>query len=546
MVSYFGQVADSRTSTDTVRGSAAGIPGREKILVAGIVRAVAEAGARRRGLAVVLLVLAVAATACAASDAAIGRLGEVVRTASGPVRGTVTPDHRVFQGIPYAAPPVGERRWQPPAPPASWTAERDATAPGPRCPQGTTAGTSEDCLYLNVWTPPVSTVKRPVLVWIHGGAFLDGGGDRYDATRLAVRGGVVVVTINYRLGALGFLADPALGAQPGNYGFLDQQQALHWVHDNIAAFGGDPDAVTIAGESAGGMSVCDHLVAPGSRGLFRAAIVQSAPCQAQAGLAAAEKSSVDYSTARGCADRATAAACLRALPVAKLATAPVYYSLAGIGIPGPATGGTVLPADPVTAVQHGSAAPVPVLMGTTHDEFTYFLAQQLAAGAPPITPAGYPAALARYFPDATAVAAEYPPSSFGGNASRAYAAAVTDSSFACVADQLSHSLPSVWRYDFTDATSPAATGVPAPFPLGAAHTFELPYLFDLDGHPAALTPAQKSLSDQMVDAWAAFVHGSPLPTWPAGSVVTLAADGLHPDPAFATDHHCPFWHANTP
>ncbi|MGW4487671.1 carboxylesterase/lipase family protein [Amycolatopsis sp. NPDC004368] len=498
---------------------------------------------RRRGVAVVLLVLAMAASACAASDAAIGRLGEVVRTASGPVRGTVTPDHRLFQGIPYAAPPTGERRWQPPAPPAPWTAERDATAPGPRCPQETAAGTSEDCLYLNVSTPPVSTAKRPVLVWIHGGAFLDGGGDRYDPTRLAVRGDLVVVTINYRLGALGFLADPALGTQPGNYGFLDQQQALRWVHDNIAAFGGDPAAVTVAGESAGGMSVCDHLVAPGSRGLFRAAIVQSAPCQEQATLTAAEKSSVDFSAAHGCPDRATAAACLRALPVAKLQPGPVYRSLAGIGFPGPVTGGTDLPRDPVTGV--GSAAPVPVLMGTTHDEFTYFLAQQITAGAPPVTPGTYVAALARYFPDAAAVAAEYPPAAFGGDASRAYSAAVTDSAFACVTETLSHSLPSVWRYDFADATSPAAAGVQAPFPLGAAHTFELPYLFDLDGRPAAFTPAQKSLSDRMVGAWAAFVHGTPPPSWPAGSVVTFASDGPHPDPSFPADHHCTFWGRNS-
>ncbi|WP_326834187.1 carboxylesterase family protein [Amycolatopsis rhabdoformis] len=495
---------------------------------------------------VVLLALALTASACAASDAAIGRVGAVVRTASGPVRGTVTPDHRLFQGIPYAAPPVGERRWQPPAPPAAWTAERDATAPAPRCPQDSAPGTSEDCLYLNVWTPPVSTEKRPVLVWIHGGAFLDGAGDRYDASRLAVRGDTVVVTINYRLGALGFLADPALGAQPGNYGFLDQQQALRWVRDDIAAFGGDPAAVTVAGESAGGMSVCDHLVAPGSRGLFRAAIVQSAPCQEQASLAAAEKSSVDYSTAHGCPDRATAAACLRALPVAKLQPGPMYRSLAGIGLPGPATGGTVLPSDPVTGIRHGSAAPVPVLMGTTHDEFTYFLAQQITAGAKPVTPDTFTAALARYFPDAPAIAAEYPPSAFGGNASRAYAAAVTDSAFACVADTLARSLPSVWRYDFTDATSPALAGVQAPFPLGAAHSFELPYLFDLDGHPAAFTAAQQSLADQMVDAWAAFVHGAPPPSWPAGSVVSLAADGVHPDPGFAVDHHCTFWRRNSP
>ncbi|WP_239153998.1 carboxylesterase/lipase family protein [Amycolatopsis sp. FDAARGOS 1241] len=499
--------------------------------------------ARRHALAAVLLVCVVVAPACAASVAAVGRLGEVVETASGAVHGIAEPDHRLFEGIPYAAPPVGERRWQPPAPPASWTGERDATKPGPRCPQGTGAGTSEDCLYLNVWTPPAPAAKKPVLVWIHGGAFLDGSGDRYDARRLAARGDVVVVTINYRLGTLGFLADPSLGAQPGNYGFLDQQQALRWVHDNIAAFGGDPGAVTIAGESAGGMSVCDHLVAPGSRGLFRAAVIQSAPCQAQATLAAAEKSSVDYSGAHGCADRAKAAACLRALPVAKLLPAPVYASISGVEFPGPVTGGTTLPVDPVAGVEN--AAPVPVLIGTTHDEFTYFLAQQLAAGAEPVSPSGYAAALGRVFKDGPAVAAQYPPSAFDGDATRAYAAAVTDSTFSCVADRLAAGLPSTRHYEFADATSPAAAGLAAPFPLGAAHTSELPYLFDLDGPPASFTPAQQSLADRMVDTWSAFTAGKPLPDWPAGTVQSFAADGVHPAPGFAADHHCPFWQQNS-
>ncbi|HWD01777.1 MAG TPA: carboxylesterase family protein [Amycolatopsis sp.] len=495
--------------------------------------------ARRRVGVAVVLVGALLAAGCAASVAAVGWLGAVVQTTSGAVRGVAEPDHRVFEGIPYAAPPVGALRWRPPAPPAAWQGERDATKPGPRCPQGDGAGTSEDCLYLNVWTPSVATAKKPVLVWIHGGAFVDGGGDRYDARRLVSRGDVVVVTINYRLGALGFLADPALGPQPGNYGFLDQQQALHWVHDNIANFGGDPGAVTIAGESAGGMSVCDHLVAPGSRGLFRAAVVQSAPCQAQATLGAAEKSSVDYSAARGCRDRANAAECLRALPVAKLLTAPSYSAISGVEFPGPVTGGTSLPVDPVTGVHN--AAPVPVLIGTTHDEFTYFLAQQLAAGGGPVTPAGYVTALGRVFNDGPAVAAQYPLSSFEGDATRAYAAAVTDSEFSCVADRLAGELPSTWQYEFADATSPAAAGLGAPFPLGAAHTFELPYLFDLDGKPAPFTPAQQSLADAMVGTWSAFAAGKPLPDWPAHTVVSFAAGGPRPDPAFSAEHHCGFW-----
>ena len=249
----------------------------------------------------------------------------VVQTKSGSVRGQVAPDHRLFSGIPYAAPPVGPMRWQPPQPAAEWSGFLDATRPGPRCIQDVSndvdrSETSEDCLTLNVWTPPPSGEARPVMVWIHGGSFINGSGDIYDAQWLASRGDMLVVTINYRLGALGFLAHPALGpaGDVGNYGLADQQAALRWVHDNISAFGGDPDKVTIAGESAGGMAVCDHLVAPASAGLFSAAIIQSGPCQAQYDLPAAERTSEKYAEDVGCGDHATAAACLRALPPERL------------------------------------------------------------------------------------------------------------------------------------------------------------------------------------------------------------------------------------
>ena len=228
----------------------------------------------------------------------------VVQTVAGMVRGTVAPDHRLFAGIPYAAPPVGPLRWQPPAPAPAWQGVRDATRIGPRCLQDPGGDpefgrqTDEDCLTLNVWTPPMRAGggQRPVMVWIHGGAFISGSAGIYDSRWLATRGDMIVVTINYRLGAMGFLAHPALGpaGDVGNYGLADQQAALRWVRDNIAEFGGDPGKVTMAGESAGGMSVCDHLVAPESAGLFRSAIIQSGPCQAQLALPAAENRSLDY------------------------------------------------------------------------------------------------------------------------------------------------------------------------------------------------------------------------------------------------------------
>src|SRR5580693_3890236 len=208
----------------------------------------------------------------------------IVPTSDGAVRGTTAGAVDEFLGIPYAAPPIGHLRWRPPQPPARWRGVRDATQFGPSCPQAASAFSppgpfSEDCLYLNVSTPTLRPgASRPVLVWIHGGGFTQDSGRNYDPATLAADG-IVVVTINYRLGALGFLAHPALASRPGgpagNYGLMDQQAALRWVQANISRFGGNPRNVTIAGESAGGLSVLAQLVSRGSRGLFQRAIVQS-------------------------------------------------------------------------------------------------------------------------------------------------------------------------------------------------------------------------------------------------------------------------------
>src|SRR5690349_21722144 len=343
----------------------------------------------------------------------------VVHTSAGALRGVVASDHRLFAGIPYAAPPLGPLRWQPPAPAAAWQGVRDATRPGPRCLQDPGGDpefgrqTDEDCLTLNVWTPPVGRGggPLPVMVWIHGGAFINGSGGIYDARWLAERGDMIVVTINYRLGAMGFLAHPALGSpgDVGNYGLADQQAALRWVRDNIADFGGDPGKVTLAGESAGGMSECDHLVAPESAGLFRAAIIQSGPCQAQLALPDAEKASLDYARDVGCGDPANVAACLRALPEYKLRN-PVWYDRIGEDtLSGPVHGTTVLPEDPMVALREGRGADVPVLIGSNRDEFTLFTALQYLRGARQYTPGEYPDLLADTFgADAAAVGARYP------------------------------------------------------------------------------------------------------------------------------------------
>lgn len=526
--------------------------------------------ASRRHLAALVATLALLSacgrggTAAPASPTPTGSADPtLVQTMSGAVRGAFAVDHLLFAGIPYAAPPVGPLRWQAPTAPLPWQGVRDASKFGPRCVQDTRQDPdfgrpiSEDCLTLNVWTPNrPATAHRPVMVWIHGGAFVNGSGDIYDARWLADRGDIVVVTFNYRLGALGFLAHPALapGAQAGNYGLADQQAALRWVHSNIANFGGDPGKVTIAGESAGAMSVCDHLVSPASASLFRAAIIQSGPCQAQADVPTAQRVSLDYAASVGCPDQHTAADCLRALPLSKLDRPPWYYHIATDGLAGPVTGTPLIPIDPMTAAAQGRAAKVPVLIGTTHDEFTLFVASQyLRLGREP----DYPAALNNTFgPIGAQIAQRYPVSRYGGDAALAYSAAVTDGVFACstdrVAGSLTHAAP-VYGYEFNDRNAPAPAPLRSvPFPVGASHSLELRYLFDVGGAPP-LDPAQNRLSNEMITYWARFVTtGAPQvdgqPPWPAlgrntadGPRMSLQTPEVHTFTDFADAHQCAFW-----
>ena len=488
----------------------------------------------------------------------------LVHTVGGVVRGLIGTGYVEFQSIPYAAAPVGELRWRPPQPAPSWPGIRDASKAGPRCVQDTTRdpgygrSAGEDCLWLNVWSPTGAS-GRPVLVWIHGGGFANGSADIYNADWLTTKGDIVVVTVNYRLGAPGFLADPALAGPGGvgNYGLADQQAALRWVRDNITAFGGDPAKVTIAGQSAGAMSVCDHLVAPESAGLFRAAIIASGPCQAQGDLAVAERVSRAYAARAGCADPATAAACLRALPAGDLTESPWYFDIGTDQLTGPVIGGAGLPVDPVAAIEGGRAARVPVLIGTTRDEFTLFMAlQYLRLGYQP-SAADYPRELADTFgPDAEAVAARYPIERYGGQPALAYSAAVTDGFFACLADRMGDGLARnapVYAYEFTDADAPKPEPLrQVPFPVGASHSLDLRYLFDVGGAPP-LDAAQQRLSDQMIGYWAGFVStGVPevagAPAWPSinghpvdGPRMSFVAAGPRVSESFERDHQCAFW-----
>src|SRR6516164_5752942 len=329
-------------------------------------------------VSVAATVLAVGTGGAFASPASDGT-NPIVRTDDGFVRGMAAGTVDEFLGLPYAAPPTGNLRWRPPAPPAAWDGVRDATQFGPSCPQVLDpklnpelppGAISEDCLYLNVYAPPPSMNDqggRPVLVWIHGGGLVQDGARDYDGSKLAADG-IVVVTINYRLGALGFLAHPALASHgaAGNYGLMDQQAALRWVQRNIGRFGGDPGNVTIAGQSAGGLSVLAQMVSPGARGLFQRAIVQSGTFALnQRPLATAEAAGQTFATAVGCPDQT--AACLRNAPVSAL------VSNFGTEIPG-VVDGSVLTQPIGTALASGQFARVPVINGITHDEELLFVA----------------------------------------------------------------------------------------------------------------------------------------------------------------------------
>lgn len=520
--------------------------------------------ARRFTRSSVLRVLMIAGVLHAsAAEAHFG--GPIAFTDRGFVKGESTDTTYAFRGIPYAAPPVGDLRWRPPEPAQRWRGVRDATEFAPHCPQlGSPFGdasTTEDCLYLNVYVPKrrprhFGPYLRPVMVWIHGGALYRGESDTYDPTRL-VEQGVVVVTLNYRLGWLGFLAHPSLTAESsyggsGNYGILDQQAALRWVQRNIWFFGGDPRNVTVFGESAGGLSVFTHLASPESAGLFDQAIAQSGSyALTQASLAQAESSGTGLATAAGCPDQT--ASCLRALSVEALLGAPV-----GAGFV-PNLDNHVLLQTLRDAFTSGDFNRVPVLEGTNHDEWRLFVAiTEVLAG--PLSPAGYPAAIAATLriplSSANLLAAFVYPLAAYPSPSIALGALGTDAIFACngrtAAGLLSQYVPT-YAYEFDDPNAPSVFFPPLSFPLGAYHAAEIQYLFDT--HPPAsvppLDPDQQALADAMVRYWTRFAkradpNGFQTPTWPpydaAGDTyLSLAPAAVQSTTGFGADHKCDFW-----
>ena len=459
-------------------------------------------------------------------------MAAIATTRQGRVEGEEVGGLAVFKGIPYAAPPVGARRWLAPQPPEPWSGVRSAKSFGGTAPQNTVVldvlpafvikePQREDCLYLNVWTPRADGARRPVLVWIHGGAFTIGSGAQslYDGAALAKRGDVVVVTINYRLGALGFLrlAELTNGAIPstGNEGILDQVAALAWVRENIAAFGGDPENVTIFGESAGGMSVGTLLGLPGARGLFHKAIPQSGASSTANTRAKSVKIAEAFASKLGVGRGdelrgATVEQILRAQ--AALAPAPGTVLDPEIGAMPlqPVVDGEVQPRLALESVAAGSASGVAVMIGSTLEEWKLFLPGDptnftltddtvLRRVEERMGPAG------RGVVDAYRKAR----SERGQPVTpmELWSALETDRIFRMpglrVAETQGRHDSRVYSYLF-DWRSPMMGGV-----LGACHALELGFVFGTYNDPGMETfsgsgPAADALSERMMDAWLAF------------------------------------------
>ncbi|QFU17213.1 carboxylesterase/lipase family protein [Microvirga thermotolerans] len=497
----------------------------------------------------------------------------VVATAKGAVRGTVRDGVREFKGIPYAKPPVGDARWSLPEPAQAWTGTLDATSYKSACPQPQRydlkeSSDDEDCLYLNVTVPDGNGAgpagrKRPVLVWIHGGAFVGGSSALYPLAHLAKAGDVVVVSMNYRLGVFGFMAHPAFDAdRNGGYGLEDQRLALRWVRENIAAFGGDPDNVTIAGESAGGAGVCMHLLAPEeTSGLFHKAIVSSAGCVTPLpDVAKAVETGRKVAAEVGCGDGASALACMRGKPVKDLLAAQTKVAGSSIVTFMPVVGTRTVPLPGSKAIPQGKFVKVPAIMGGTRDELRLYVAYAMQTGQS-FTKDNYADVLKEtYGANTDAVVAQYPVSAYSSAPS---AVGTVWSDFRadvginnCIyleTSKLLRKTVPVYQFVFADRDAPPVTTNPG-FEMGAVHSSELPYLFPHYDNTAAvagpdLSPASQDLADRMVAYFTSFARtGTPSapgsPAWEAftadDKVLNLAPGRIgHFDAGAA--HKCGFW-----
>lgn len=513
-------------------------------------------------LACSALVVSGGATAQAASAAKCSSTAKpsklVVNTDRGAVRGSAADGTRSWKGIPFAAPPVGKLRWQAPVQHKCWKNVVDAKTFGAPCPQldGEKAVGREDCLTLNVWRPASGTKPRAVMVFVHGGGHVQGSTSQvssgvvlYDGATLASKGNVVVVTVQYRLGALGWLADDALGTSKhpaGNYGLLDQMAALRWVRTNIGKFGGDPKHLLVFGESAGAVDTCLLLASPLAAGLYSRALMESGACVA-ADATTAKRAAVNFQDAAGCTNEPTIAKCLRALPVdTVIRTLPSTVNLTTIGRPlyGPYVDGRVLPAAPLDLIRHGKGNHVPTIVGSNEDESALFVRDVTTADQ-------YASALADSVGPALTqrILAEYPVDQYA-TPRAAMIAATTDPRFTCTARNTVRALlqgqsEAVYRYYFTHTMSGGPLAL-----LGSFHGAELFFVF---GH--VQTPTYKptadetAVSDAMIGYWSRFAatgnpNGGGAPEWPeakAGADPALLVDTAIAAADGVRTAQCDFW-----
>jgi len=496
----------------------------------------------------------------------------VVMTDKGAVRGAIRDGVREFKGIPYALPPVGELRWDLAKPAAAWTGTLDATQYKSACPQVsryglTEASNNEDCLYLNVTAPyagkPEPGRKRAVIVWLHGGAFVGGSSALYPLDTMAKSGDVVVVSMNYRLGAFGFMAHPAFDADHnGGYGLEDQRAALRWVKQNIAAFGGDPANVTVAGESAGAASVCMHVLAPDeTAGLFSKAIIQSAGCVTPLpSIDDGKKIGQKVAALVGCDDDAKALSCLRGKSVKEILDAAATVAGSSIVTYMPVIGTKTVPLPGTKAIPAGKFVHVPMIMGGTRYELRLYVAYAVQGGQS-ITKDNYADLLKEtYGKNADAVLGQYPP---GDYSSAPSALGTVWSDFRsdvginnCIyletAKLIRKSVP-VYQFVFADGNAPAVTTDPG-FEMGAVHSSELPYQFPHFDNTTKvagpdLAPASQKMAEQMMAYWTSFAKtGKPsAPDAPAWGVYNADDRVMNFDPAklgyfdSSAAHKCAFW-----
>lgn len=489
--------------------------------------------------------------------------GTTVQTATGPVCGSVANGLDEWLGIPYAAPPVGNLRWEPPQPHARWTTVLHATTEESPCPQGTIS-TDENCLYVDVYAPAgAQHGSLPVLVHIHGGGFLGGSNSVYNKTKLASQGHMVVVGIQYRLGIFGFLADSAFGPHAGDYGLQDQQAALRWVKQNIARFGGNPHNVTILGDSAGGSSMCDQIASPTAAGLFGRAVsisgeynsllgaptsLQPQDCKAVLPTEGqADRAGAAYAATLGCTNPATVAACLRAAPTSKLLSTPG-------GTLAPIINGTTLTMQLQRAFSIGAINRVTAMMGVDRDE---------NLTGTPTTPAQYVALIrAQYGAFAPRVLALYPLARFP-SPYEAYRTVAADSNTVCpglVTDQrLARHIPVFAWVDY-NADAPVLSFFTPGAANGAGHVAELPFLFPgVFGATTTLDADQQALAQQFFAEVTSFARtGNPTapgtPYWPrftvwGRQVMTLQAANdseVRTATNIGANHNCRFWDAIAP